>query len=170
MYPPKNPAGLKKVFDAILGQRDVDLLRRHCLVLSCPIRAHRKLTESFQIYYLVKDSDTHREGLYAETFLIPPQFCLYLDGLWALDHGLFSDALSCLADPSVVPDWASKIVKAFYSCGRALDALQFTNIVRPGLALDKDVVLRMELLLAKDLLEAYSFQVSFRVFLSCRSF
>lgn len=59
------------------------------------------------------------------------------------------------------PDWTSKIVQSFYSCGKHLEALQFTNMVRPGLSTDVDVLLRMELLLQKDMLEAYNFQVFF---------
>ena len=72
-YPPKNLTQLESLFDSILDCSESDLLRRHCL-----------------IYYLIKDVQSQgRENEYADMFLIHSQYRLVMDGLWALDHGVF---------------------------------------------------------------------------------
>ena len=106
---------------------------------------------------------------YSDAFLLNPQFQLLIDGLWALDHGSFDvgylvvthhlqEALHCLADPAVFPDWASKIVNAFYSCGQLLHASQFIHMTQPGSWANEDILMRMDLFLQNDLVAAFNYQ------------
>jgi hypothetical protein len=117
-----------------------------------------------QIYYLIKDidGDLNLAKEYAQTYLLPPSFILLIDGLWALDHGAFDQALDCLIDPSVIPDWGSKIREVFMSCGRVREALVFGrigNASTTGEWSERDSRLKMEALLRKDFGAALFYQV-----------
>jgi hypothetical protein len=129
--------------DRVVKNEQLDALQKHCIV-----------------YYLLKDdTERTRHWDYAELFLLPRSFQLLMDGYWAMDRMNFSDAMYYFSDPLVEPDWADKIVRTLYLHGRHQDALFFLKVLKPTLREPKDLIIHMDLLIARDIVEAFQFQV-----------
>ncbi|KAJ2233577.1 hypothetical protein GGI13_008768, partial [Coemansia sp. RSA 455] len=112
-YPPRTPAALQALIERV-GSSDLDDLKRHCLA-----------------YYLILDQSAGAlvpaHGLYSECSadlaaasveaakyardrLVPRHFEYLMRGYWLMDHGQTATSISYFADPSVIADWAPKIL------------------------------------------------------------
>ncbi|KAJ3090792.1 hypothetical protein HK102_002655 [Quaeritorhiza haematococci] len=140
-YPPDDVNKLEQLFKAIFAS-GLDILKKHCF-----------------IYYLLKDWKNSRASDYAAAYLLPSHFRLLVNGYWALDHGMFDEALACLCDPSVEVDWSGKVVKTLCTNNRYKDALRFVHAASPPLQTAEDVNYRMKVLLSNGhLMDAFLFQ------------
>ncbi|KAI8321417.1 hypothetical protein GQ54DRAFT_261777 [Martensiomyces pterosporus] len=149
-YPPRTPAEQRTLVERI-GSSDLDDLKQHCIV-----------------YYLLLDLDesaipNSTAVAYARDMLVPRHFEYLMRGYWLMDHGQTAAGVSYLADPSVIADWAPKILRTAAASGLYREARRLlssaTAMMQPKLtAQPEESSVVMDVLLHCDLGEAFAFQ------------
>ncbi|KAG0142824.1 hypothetical protein CROQUDRAFT_210317 [Cronartium quercuum f. sp. fusiforme G11] len=121
LYPPANLTTLQSLLHAI-DTCPFDFLKKSCL-----------------IYYLLKEYGDKREQAFATERLIPFHFTGGIDGLWALDHSMWTLAVSSFSNPAVSPDFIPDIMTCLATLPpidqRSRHLLSFYQFVNPPLDL-----------------------------------
>ncbi|KAF2827387.1 hypothetical protein CC86DRAFT_455059 [Ophiobolus disseminans] len=134
IYPPKNHQQLQELHKRIISA-ETTLHNKHCL-----------------IFYLLKDlSPQHHEATelatgFARDVHLEKRFWTFIEGLWALDHLEFRNAVENLTHPSIIPTFPDEILLTLLKTGDRLGiagmqknpdddilALAYFNCVKPPL-------------------------------------
>ncbi|KAJ1948610.1 hypothetical protein FBU59_001514 [Linderina macrospora] len=168
-YPPRMPTEGRQFIETI-GQSDIDGLKQHSIAyyLLLDMAANAMVTAKGTFVETCKDATTActEAHAYAQDLLIPQHFVYLVRGFWLMDHGETTVGLSYLSDPSVVADWAPKILRTAVAGKHYFEARQFltsatatTSTLQPRLEdQPSEASVVMDVLLQCDLGEAFSFQ------------
>ncbi|KAJ2553367.1 hypothetical protein EV175_002966 [Coemansia sp. RSA 1933] len=165
-YPPKTPAEQQMFVDS-LASSDLDDLKKHCIAYYFILDNCAEEFVSLNKIYAECDTDPMAGNLlaasYAKEALIPRHFELLMRGYWLMDHGQTGAGISCLSDPIVIADWASKILASAVASGNYKAGLQFLNsttaMAQPRLEDQTSEASNvMELLTNCDIGRAFTFQ------------
>ncbi|KAJ1956563.1 hypothetical protein EC988_001281 [Linderina pennispora] len=168
-YPPRTPAEERQFIETI-GQSDIDGLKQHSIAYYFLLDTGMAAMPATQGTFVEQHKDTtamsSEAQAYAQDMLIPRHFVYLVRGFWLMDHGEIAVGLSYLSDPSVVADWAPKILRTAVTSKHYFEARQFltsttatSSSFQPQLedqASEAPVI--MDILLHCDLREAFSFQ------------
>ncbi|KAJ2887479.1 hypothetical protein FB639_001287 [Coemansia asiatica] len=166
VYPPKTPADARSFIRAI-GSSALDDLKQRCIVyyLLLDLLAPALISQS-GIYAESGNDATSQSELaarYACESFIPRHFEYLMRGYWLMDHAQTAAGISFLADPSVVADWAPKILRTAVSAGCYAEADVFLNsataLMQPRLDEQlSEAPIVMDVLLHCDFDRAFFFQ------------
>ncbi|KAJ2227614.1 hypothetical protein EV180_002383 [Coemansia sp. RSA 518] len=166
-YPPRTPADQHALL-ARIGASDLDDVKQQCIAYYMVLDSSSSDLVSANGAYAEKDSDptaaNEMAGKYTSAVQLPRHFVYLMRGYWLLDHGQIAAGIPYLSDPSVVADWAPKILAAAVSGGHYSGAMQFldsaTALLQPP-RLDEQPVSAptvMDVLLHCDFGRAFEFQ------------
>ncbi|KAJ2233308.1 hypothetical protein H4R99_005197 [Coemansia sp. RSA 1722] len=165
-YPPKGPADICSFIRGICNSA-LDDLKQRCIVyyLMLDLSAPALVSESGIYTELGNDvtSQSEEAARYACVNFIPRHFEYLMRGYWLMDHAQTAAGISFLADPSVVADWAPKILRTAVSAGCYAEADVFLNsataLMQPRLEEQlSEAPVIMEVLLHCDFDRAFFFQ------------
>ncbi|KAJ2630378.1 hypothetical protein GGF44_004100, partial [Coemansia sp. RSA 1694] len=165
-YPPRTPAAQRALIERV-GASDLDDLKRHCLAYYMILDQSAAALVSPQGLYTECSTDLAASNAeaarYARDQLVPRHFEYLTRGYWLMDHGQTAASISYFADPSVIADWAPKILRTAVAAGAYHEAAQLlssaTALVHPRLdeqMAEAPVV--MDVLLRCNFIRAFTFQ------------
>lgn len=171
LYPPSDKLQQKLLIDRIQSS-DLEDLKQHCLFYYLLLDARASDMVTAQGLYTKLSSDPlpidGTGGLelaseYANATHIPRPFLYLMRGYWLMDHGQIEYSLTYLSDPTVVADWAPKILRIAVASECYSEAAQFLNsstaVMEPKLIeLPSECSIIMDVLLNVDLDRAFTFQ------------
>ncbi|KAJ2844793.1 hypothetical protein IWW36_005042, partial [Coemansia brasiliensis] len=162
-YPPRTAAD-QRALVARVTDSDLDPVKQQCILyyLALDTGAAALVVDK---EYVEQDADASQSEVadqYVQAVRLPRHFAYLMRGYWLLDHAQVAAGIPYLADPSVVADWAFKIL----NCAAAehpAAALVFldsaTALLPPRLGSQPaEAPLVMSVLLRSDLNRAFSFQ------------
>ncbi|EEB06779.1 fungal protein [Schizosaccharomyces japonicus yFS275] len=112
-FPPSDLNELKTLFLKI-DESGTDELKQHCC-----------------FYYILKDWNKSKE--FAEQVLLPKNFRTLMDGYYEMDHMNYESALNCFLHPSVIPNFADKILETLYQQKQYRLSVRFVQTISPPL-------------------------------------
>ncbi|KAJ1733020.1 hypothetical protein LPJ61_001765 [Coemansia biformis] len=165
-YPPRSHAELRALVEQV-GTSDLDDLKQRCIAYYLVLDGGAGSLVSSDGTYEDQGADpTTANGAaaeYARDALVPRHFEYLIRGYWLMDHAQTAAGMPYLADPSVVADWASKILSTAVAGGYYSEALLFissaTALMSPRLdELPSEAPAVMEALLHCGFTRAFEFQ------------
>lgn len=111
------------------------------------------------LYYLLKNENKDSALKFQESTGLPLHFRMLMDGYWSMDRGEYTTALHYFSQPLVEPDWPEKLIRHFHSLKMFKEATYILSMLHPVLLESRDLSIQMDLLLQKNLREAFEFQV-----------
>ncbi|KAJ1742012.1 hypothetical protein LPJ79_003071 [Coemansia sp. RSA 1821] len=162
-YPPRTAAD-QRALVARVTDSDLDPMKQQCILyyLALDTGSSALVVDK---EYVEQDTDASQNEVadqYVQDVRLPRHFTYLMRGYWLMDHAQVAAGIPYLADPSVVADWAFKIL----DCAAAehpAAALVFldsaTALLPPRLGSQPtEAPLVMSVLLRSDLNRAFSFQ------------
>ncbi|KAJ2452689.1 hypothetical protein EV183_002748 [Coemansia sp. RSA 2336] len=162
-YPPRTAAD-QRALVARVTDSDLDPMKQQCILyyLALDTGSGALVVDK---EYVEQDTDASQNEVadqYVQDVRLPRHFTYLMRGYWLMDHAQVTAGIPYLADPSVVADWAFKIL----NCAAAehpAAALVFldsaTALLPPRLGSQPtEAPLVMSVLLRSDLNRAFSFQ------------
>ncbi|KAJ2828156.1 hypothetical protein IWW50_001531 [Coemansia erecta] len=129
-YPPRTPADQRALL-AQISASDLDDVKQQCIAYYMVLDSSARGLVSANGGYAESDADpsagNEMASRYASEVLLPRHFVYLMRGYWLLDHAQVAAGMPYLADPSVVADWAPKILQAAVSAGYYPDAMSFLD-------------------------------------------
>ncbi|KAJ2039846.1 hypothetical protein H4S03_001424 [Coemansia sp. S3946] len=165
-YPPRTPAALQALIERV-GSSDLDDLKRHCLAYYLILDQSAGALVSAHDLYSECSADLAAASVEAEKYardrLVPRHFEYLMRGYWLMDHGQTATSISYFADPSVIADWAPKILRTAVAAGAYHEAAQLLNsataLMQPRLdEQPSEAPIVMEALLNCSFARAFTFQ------------
>ncbi|KAJ2894740.1 hypothetical protein IWW38_002483 [Coemansia aciculifera] len=153
-----------------VGASDLDDLKRHCLAYYLVLDQSAAALVSPHGLYTESNMDpaaTNVEAAkYARDQLVPRHFEYLTRGYWLMDHGQTAASISYFVDPSVIADWAPKILRTAVASGAYHEAAQLltsaTALVHPRLDEQiSEAPVVMDVLLHCSFARAFAFQRQF---------
>ncbi|KAJ2756826.1 hypothetical protein GGI19_000552 [Coemansia pectinata] len=165
-YPPRTSAALQALIERV-GSSDLDDLKRHCLAYYMILDQSAGALVSAHGLYTECNTDLAAASIdaakYACDRLVPRHFEYLMRGYWLMDHGQTAASISYFADPSVIADWAPKILRTAVAAGAYHEAAQLLNsataLMQPRLdEQPSEAPVVMEVLLHCSFARAFTFQ------------
>ncbi|KAJ1962019.1 hypothetical protein GGI12_002915 [Dipsacomyces acuminosporus] len=165
-YPPRTPAEQRTLVERI-GASELDDLKQNCILYYLLLDLSAEpLVSAHGSYIEAADESAIESSVafeYAHDMLIPRHFEYLMRGYWLMDHGQTSVGVSYLADPSVIADWAPKILRTTVASGLYNEARHLlssvTAMMQPKLGMQsEEPSVIMDVLLHCDIGEAFAFQ------------
>ncbi|KAJ1999477.1 hypothetical protein H4R26_005049, partial [Coemansia thaxteri] len=165
-YPPRTPAALHSLIKRI-GSCELDDLKQHCLAYYMILDQSAGALVTDHGLYSVSNTDPPELNMdaakYAHDRLIPRHFEYLIRGYWLMDHGQTAASILYFADPSVIADWAPKILGTAVASGFYREAAMLLNsataLMQPRLEEQiSEAPVVMEVLLHCNFTSAFTFQ------------
>ncbi|KAK9453940.1 nuclear pore complex assembly-domain-containing protein [Dipodascopsis uninucleata] len=125
LYPPRDLKDLHDLYLEIANSQS-DILKKHCL-----------------LYYILKDYDLRTADDYASDTLIPEGHRMLIDGVYALDRFMFSDAFNYLTHPTCHLQLTEKVLwtLAEYSNNESNYIVRYVQTTQAPLTSDVSIIL-----------------------------
>ncbi|KAJ2620951.1 hypothetical protein GGI26_004557 [Coemansia sp. RSA 1358] len=165
-YPPRTQAEQHRFIERV-GSSDLDDLKQHCIGYYLILDQSSEALVSSNDVYVEGNTDLSTENEMAASYvretLIPRHFEYLMRGYWLMDHGQTAASIAYLSDPSVIADWAPKVLSSAVANNCFRIGMQFLNsttaLMSPKLETQpSEAPLVMEVLLHCSISRAFDFQ------------